>query len=202
MENTPQSHPASVKIVKNQSWDQVTYRRSLAPFLIITIFSEILFVILAAVGLIGLAYIFIQIELMLIFVMLFVIIVLINILMIWYYYKDWTSYTYTLISGEAKIVDETTFDEVPAKVVITHGILSKQVTNLTSTDFSRVEMYQSLFGKIFNYGNVYLEEVSKLTDTQSYRLSAVHDPMDMVKKVQEIIDISANKTQQITTQTK
>jgi hypothetical protein len=56
MENTPQSHPASVKIVKNQSWDQVTYRRSLAPFLIITIFSEILFVILAAVGLIGLAY--------------------------------------------------------------------------------------------------------------------------------------------------
>ena len=69
------------------------------------------------------------------------------------------------------------------KSIVKKGVISVKTEELLITKTETVEMNQSVFGRIFGYGNV------KLTGTGSSSLTfeTVVDPLDVKKSIEELV---------------
>ncbi len=186
-----------LKVINRGNEKTVIFKRSKVPLLIIQL--QLIFSLLG-LG-VTLVFIFALLfnipEFLMIIVLIYLVLALLVFLGYSLRYLYYRSVKYTLIPGYVQKSEDQIIDQIPDKVVIESGLLSKRIQTLTLNELDRVEVFKSFLGKYFNYGNVHLEQVDKLTQTADYVLRNVLYPESAMNLIQKQIDIEITPSQPI-----
>jgi len=112
-----------------------------------------------------------------------------------YAFLEYNSVKYVLKPGFIQKSKDQVIDAIPGKIEVSRGFISKRKTILSTDEIDRIEVKISTLGKIYNYADIYLEEVDKLTETKDFIITNVKNHKKAVDIIQAMIDLEKNQTQ-------
>lgn len=192
-----ESQQTQAKVIPRPPYNQIVLKRSLIPFFIVFFISNLL-IVSSAFGvyillgsLIGYGFIFYPVIL---------IVLILSVLLYlggnYAYYRSNADIQYQLIPGYIHQMGESITDQIPGKLEVTYGgIFDKSSTVLRIDEYDRTGVTQSALARMFNYGNIHLQQIDELQETKDYLLTSVINPYEATKIIQTMIDVEVNPAQ-------
>ncbi len=102
---------------------------------------------------------------------------------------SYNSVSYLLQPGYIQRTNEQIIDQIPGKVLVKTSFLHRSKRLLTMKEYDHVKIEKSIWGRIFGYGSIYLEQKDELEKTQRYILQNVIDPEKAATLIQHMMDL-------------
>lgn len=187
------------KIVPRAPFNQILLQRSFVPLYILFFVTNASMLVLVLITyfilgiFIGYDFIFYPV-LLVIEILSLALYIFVN----YAYYRRYLETQYQIIPGYIHQIGDAIADQVPGKIeATTGGIFDKESTVLRIDEYDRTRVTQTMLSKMYNYGNIHLEQVDELQNVNHYVLSNIVNPFEATKIIQTMIDIEVNQAQPV-----
>lgn len=109
-------------------------------------------------------------------------------------YLNYQAVAYSLIPGVIQKTELDTIDHIPGKILIKEGFFHRNKVILAMNDFDRLKIEKSFFGRMYNYGHIYVIQQDELNRSEDYVLTHVSNPEEASALIQKMIDVDIFKS--------